>query len=525
MKKRVGVFGWGIVAPRARNVEAFAQNLDSTASHLTAFDGFGPSPFLVGEPDFDFADYREWIDARFPPNRFPQLHKKFGTPTHYAVASFIQALGQNPGLEAELQQLGTAAHIYLGGGLHDIPTYYEEGLALARAQRRWNRFWSQPQHNSAYEDFIATPAAARADGTDLPPDPAQLSGDDADDARDAWWAYWAGRSPQLKEYLREYCDIESLDIVGEVESAKAAVIKQKRSRTQELQRRWQAPDPPWNIVSPNVLWNIGSIAASQVSMLGKITGMTFAPFAACSSFSYSLKLGMDAIRSGDATAVVVGAADPKPHPLSVGTFFGARVLSADGVVSKPLTGLRGTHVAGGAAVWIIGDLEYFTRKGFRPLGMEPLSVGVSSDAHHIITPSAEGPYAAMRMALAAAGIDGAEIKTWDLHATATPGDYLEVQNARRVVGADTCMTARKGSLGHGMGAAGGWELTAQYLGYERGHLYGTPLKSEELNREIARVHLEFAFEGNDTAAHGPAGKLSMGVGGINACVISRPLVR
>ena len=53
---------------------------------------------------------------------------------------------------------------------------------------------------------------------------------------------------------------------------------------------------------------------------------------------------MDAIRRGEAKAVVVGATDPPPHPLSVGAFYAARVISADAAVSKPLTGLRGTHV-------------------------------------------------------------------------------------------------------------------------------------------------------------------------------------
>ena len=54
--KRVGVFGWGIVAPRSANVEAFARNLESSESWLAPFNGFGPDCFLVGRPDFNFAD-------------------------------------------------------------------------------------------------------------------------------------------------------------------------------------------------------------------------------------------------------------------------------------------------------------------------------------------------------------------------------------------------------------------------------------------------------------------------------------
>ena len=42
------------------------------------------------------------------------------------------------------------------------------------------------------------------------------------------------------------------------------------------------------------------------------------------------------------------------------------------------------HVAGGAAVWIV-RVDY-SGQGTHPMGMEPVAVGVSSDAYHIITP-------------------------------------------------------------------------------------------------------------------------------------------
>jgi 3-oxoacyl-(acyl-carrier-protein) synthase len=301
-----------------------------------------------------------------------------------------------------------------------------------------------------------------------------------------------------------------------------AVMKEKRRRHARLQQKWKAPEPPWRAVSANVVWNIANIPAAQVSMLGQITGLTFAPVAACSTFGVSLKLAIDAIRSGQAKAVVVGATDPPPHPLIVGGFYNARVISADAAVSKPLSELRGTHVAGGSVLWLVADYEHMTARGFRPLGLEPLAVGVSSDADHIITPSVEGPTAALRAALEAASVDPSALGTWDLHATATPGDYTEVETLKGVVPSPVLITARKGIHGHGMSAAGGWELTAQYLGYEHGHLFPTPLAEDELNPEISRLHERFVFDVASEAPAAPAGKLSMGVGGINACVISRP---
>jgi 3-oxoacyl-[acyl-carrier-protein] synthase II len=518
--RRVGVYGWGIVAPRSPNVEAFARNLESAESWLAPFNGFGPDAFLVGRPEFEFSEYRAWIDERFPPNRFSQLVEKMDDRTRYAIGAFIQALGQNPGMEDELRRLGTAAHVYVGSGLGALDTIGGVAIHLYRAQRRWNRFWAQPERNSALAEYLTHPE--RSDPTlDVPPLPEEVSPDEVEEAEDRWWAFWTERSPELREFLGELREIEALTLDGPVATGKIALIKEKQRRRQRLQRKWAAPNPPWHEVSANLLWNIQNTPAAQISMLGRITGLAFAPVAACSTFGVTLKLAMDAIRRGEAKAVVIGSTDPPPLPMTVGSFYSARIISADAQVSKPLTTLRGTHVSGGAAIWIVGDHEHMTGLGFRPLGLEPVAVGVSSDADHIITPSKEGPTTAIRQALELAGAPAEEIVTWDLHATATPGDYQEVENLRGIVSDSVLVSARKGTFGHGMGAAGGWELTAQYLGYERGELFPTPAGEEELNPEIARLHRRFVFDRGCPAAPGWVGKMSMGVGGINACILSR----
>ncbi len=518
--KRVGVFGWGIVAPRSPDVAAFARNLERAESWLTPFNGFGPDSFLVGQPEFSFLAYKPWIDARFPPNRFPQLAEKMDDPTQFAIGAFIQALGQNPGLEEELQRLGTAAHVYVGTGLGALARVSATAVELHRAQRRWNRFWAQPERNRALAEYLAHPE--QLDPTlAVPVSPDEVTPDEVEVAEDRWWQFWAERSEELADYLVELREIEGLSVEGPVETGKIALIKEKQRRRQRLQRKWGAPNPPWHEVSPNLLWNIHNSAAAQISMLGKIHGLSFAPVAACSTFGVTLKLAIDAIRRGEAKAVVLGASDPPPLPISVGAFYGARVIAADGQVSTPLTTLRGTHVAGGAAIWILGDLEHMRERGFQPLGLEPVAVGVSSDAEHIITPSKEGPLLAIRQALEQAGVEPADLVTWDLHATATPGDYLEVENLRRVLPEEVLISARKGTFGHGMGASGGWELTAQYLGMSRGELFPTPIGAEQLHAEVASQHRKFVYDASCPVRPGWAGKLSMGVGGINACVVSR----
>jgi 3-oxoacyl-[acyl-carrier-protein] synthase II len=519
---RFGVFGWGIVAPKSPTIDAFAKNLESAESWLAPFNGFGPDCFLVGTPEFEFEDYKDWIVERFSPNRYRQLKEKMDLTTCYAIGAFVQALGQNPGIETTLQELGSGAHIYVGTGLGAIPTHYDQALNLYWAQRRWNRFWADPERNAPLREFLASSEKDWADTSDVPQNPSKLEGEERHEAEDAWWSYWAARSPELAEYLREVREIELVNIEGNIEKAKLAAIREKRRRHARLQDKWAAPDPPWNVVSGNVIWNIANTPASQLSMLGRITGVTFAPVAACSTFGVTLKLAMDAIRRGEAKAVVIGAADPPPHPLIVGAFYDARVISADAHVSKPLTGLRGTHVSGGAVIWIVGDYEYMSKRGYRPLGMEPIVAQVTADAHHIITPSREGPSLALKAALGKADVVAEEVTSWDLHATATPGDYMEVETLRAAIPESVLVTARKGTFGHGMGAGGGWELTAQYLGGERGLVYPTTLGRTELNEEIAKVHKRFVFDEAQPEPAGVAGKMSMGIGGVNACILSRP---
>ncbi|HLK64953.1 MAG TPA: beta-ketoacyl synthase N-terminal-like domain-containing protein [Bryobacteraceae bacterium] len=516
---RFGVFGWGIVAPKSPNIGAFTRNLSSSESWLSPFNGFGPDNFLAGIPEFRFEDYKEWIDGRFAPRQYQTLKEKMDLPTLYAIGAFIQSLGQNPELEGELKALGSQAHVYIGTGLGSLDTVYTSSVKLYEAQRRWDRFWSDPRRNEPLRQHLAQ--SPETGDASAPPHPDSVCEAERDAAEAVWNRYWMEQSPELRRYLAELARIDGLSIEGDIASGKLNAIREKEKRRAKLQEEWQTPEPPWR-VSANLIWNIHNTPAAQVSILGKIRGLAFAPVAACSTFGVALKLAMRAIACGDAKVVVVGATDPPPHPLTVGSFYSARVLSADRSVSVPLTRLQGTHVAGGSVVWIVGDLEYCKSKGFRPLGMEPLSVGLSSDAHHIITPTAEGPWAAMQQALTEGGATPCDMGTWDLHATATPGDYSEVAGFRSIFPNTVVVTARKGTFGHGMGAGGGWELTAQYLGYEAGHLYPTPLSEAELNQSIAGLHSEVVFDEPRAFPPGLGGKLSMGIGGINACVISRP---
>ncbi len=516
-RKRIGIFGWGVVAPKSPNVDTFERNLENADSWLTPFHGFGPSNFLVGEPAFDFETYHAWFDQRFPPAKFSQLNDKMGPMVKYAIGSFIQSLEQNPGIETYLQSLGTRCHVYVGTGLGEITITNEEALRHERALRRWNEFWAAPERCTPLRGHIdgQRDAAAPRDPEETP-----TGSEEWINAKHDWEAFWATKSDGLRDYLAEAAQIQGEPVPPSSGSAKLSTIRQKLNKIRALNKKWACPDEPWASVSPNLLWNIANIPASQISMIGKIVGPAWAPVAACASFGVAAKMAENAIQLGQATAVVIGMTDPPPHPLVVSAFYNANVLSADADVSRPLTALKGTHIAGGACVWIVGDADAMMAKGFRPLGMEIVGIGTSSDAHHIITPSKGGPQLAMKEALET--VRTADITNWDMHATATPGDATEIENALEMLHPDVIFTARKGTFGHGMSVGGGWELTAQHLGLSRGHLFPMQLTEGELHADVKLHQPKFVQAGGcEIRTTGYSGKLSMGVGGVNSCLISR----
>jgi 3-oxoacyl-[acyl-carrier-protein] synthase II len=534
--RRIGVYGWGVVAPGARDVRALAALLRDGRSALAPSPrvDLGQGLFPVGEPDFSFEGYAAWIAERKGDAYLTRMRSKMGDNVQFAVAAAIQALQCDPQLEGIVRGLDEACQVFIGSGVGDLPESYRAAASLERATRAWNRFWADPARCPARRRFEADGSRPPADpgrvesGARRPAsepvavDPATLPVDSEArfDALAAWDAYWASHSEGLRAFLARFAAIERMDADdGDHEKAHLGAIRKRMRAHRALVEEVGCPEPPWTAVSPNLMWNIQNAPAAQITMLLGIHGAAWAPVGACSTFGVALKCGRDAIERGEARMAIVGTTDPRPDPALIAAFHQARVMPATGEVNVPFTSLRGTHVSGGSCVWIIGDAQFCEERGLTPVGGYVEAVALASDAEHIITPSKTGPRRAIERAYEEARITPADVALIDLHATGTPGDLNELALVDDFITERTRITARKGQLGHGMANSGGWELTALALGLARGAALPTGIQAGAIH---PRVRRRDAIVTGEAPLDGQVGvKLMLGIGGITACVVLR----
>ena len=200
-----------------------------------------------------------------------------------------------------------------------------------------------------------------------------------------------------------------------------------------------------------------------------VTGPTWVVSTACSS---SAKVFGDAARlieAGWIDAAVVGGVDS----LCLTTLYGfhsLQLFSPD--LCRPWDAQRsGVSLGEGAAFAL---LQREPVAGQAPLA-RLLGVGESSDAHHMSSPHPEGELAAaaMRQALAGAGLAPEDIDYINLHGTGTPSnDAAEDRAVQTVFGTGVPCSSTKGATGHTLGAAGGVEAVISLLALRHGLMPG-----------------------------------------------------
>ncbi|GMA39352.1 beta-ketoacyl-ACP synthase II [Mobilicoccus caccae] len=191
------------------------------------------------------------------------------------------------------------------------------------------------------------------------------------------------------------------------------------------------------------------------------------PVSACASGAEAIGSAIQILRTGRADIVVAGGSEAAVHPLPIAGFSAMQALSTRNDdperASRPYDVDRDGFLIGeGAAMLVLETYDHAVARGAK-IHAELVSVGVSTDAHHIAAPEPEGIGAAtaMRLALESGDIDLADVVHLNAHATSTPaGDVAESKAVRSALGGHVdhvAVSATKSMTGHLLGAAGALE--------------------------------------------------------------------
>ncbi|MDP3894631.1 beta-ketoacyl synthase [Nocardioides sp.] len=197
------------------------------------------------------------------------------------------------------------------------------------------------------------------------------------------------------------------------------------------------------------------------------------PVSACASGNESIALGIDLIRLGRADVVLVGGTEAAVHALPMAAFGQMMALSRRNddpeAASRPWDKGRDGFVLGeGAAALVLESEEHARARGARVYA-EAAGAAVTADSHDIAQPDPAGLGAtrAMKRALVEGGLDAADVRHINAHATSTPqGDVAEAGAIRNALGSaadGAVVTSTKSMTGHLLGAAGALESVATVL--------------------------------------------------------------
>lgn len=203
-------------------------------------------------------------------------------------------------------------------------------------------------------------------------------------------------------------------------------------------------------------------SASQISIAHGLRGPTYAVASACASANHAIIQAAQMIRFGLADAAVTGGTEACLSYSALRAWEAMRVLSDD--TCRPFSANRRGLVLGeGAGIFVLESLEHARARGATILA-ELAGTGMSADASDIVMPSADGAAAAMRQALAEAGLNPEDVDYVNAHGTGTQAnDSTETRAIRLAFGTHAdklAVSSTKSMHGHALGASGALELVA-----------------------------------------------------------------
>ncbi len=216
---------------------------------------------------------------------------------------------------------------------------------------------------------------------------------------------------------------------------------------------------------------------AAVARLNGLHGPSSSVATACAAGTDAIGLAASIIGSGRADAMLAGGAEAPISPFVVAAYRQLGALSTSErpaeEASRPFDRGRDGFVIGeGAGVLYLEERERAVRRGARILA-EVVGYASNCDAGHLTQPDqlGEGPAAAIRLALADAGVAPERIAYVNAHATSTPlGDGAEARAISAAGLGSAAVSSTKALHGHTLGAAGGVEAVASLMALVRDRL-------------------------------------------------------
>ena len=268
--------------------------------------------------------------------------------------------------------------------------------------------------------------------------------------------------------------------------------------------------------------------ASVAEMLAETFGTKGLPVSlstACASGATAIQLGVEAIRRGDTDAALCVATDGSVHAEALIRFSLLSALSTHNDppegASRPFSKDRGGFVmAEGAGAFVLESLDAARARGARILGVVR-GCGERADDYHRTRSHPEGApiIAAIRAALADAGVEPGDIDHINAHGTGTPeNDKMECLSIAAVFGERTGsipVTSNKSMIGHTLTAAGAIEAAISLMSIANGIIPPT------INHDHPDPHITLDVVSNRARSATVRTVLSnsFGFGGQNACLV------
>lgn len=235
---------------------------------------------------------------------------------------------------------------------------------------------------------------------------------------------------------------------------------------------------------------VHTTAVNITKMFG-ITGRVISSGTACTTSSQSIGFGYEAVKFGLQEAMLCGGAD-EYDTTTVAVFDNLMACSTSfnnepHRTPRPFDKLRdGLVVAEGAAAVMLEEYEFARKRGATILA-EVIGFACNNNGGDMILPNLAGITNTLKLGVANAGIEPAEIDFISAHATATKiGDIIEAQAINAVFGNHPYVVGLKSYLGHTMAACGSMETILTLYIMQEGFIPPT-LNLEEIDERCADI--------------------------------------